>query len=164
MPAKLPWSEQAKGFRAMSLREADYTFIDASWHTTDTLWLTRPGDSHSVGVYWEAGGDRLLQWYVNMQEPLRRTAIGFDSSDLILDLVVAPDLTSWHWKDEDELVLVVDKGWISAERAHELRTEGEQVIDDVRHRRSPFGDGWDQWRPDPTWPKPTIPDNWDQTW
>lgn len=33
---------------------------------------------------------------------MRRTAIGFDTFDLLLDLVISPDLSQWTWKDEDE--------------------------------------------------------------
>jgi hypothetical protein len=43
---------------------------------------------------------QLAHWYVNFQRPMRRTAIGFDTFDLLLDLVIAPDLSRWDWKDE----------------------------------------------------------------
>jgi hypothetical protein len=33
-------------------------------------------------------------WYVNLQESLRRTGSGFDTVDLVLDLVVAPRVTT----------------------------------------------------------------------
>ena len=45
---------------------------------------------------------RFAGWYVNLQKPFRRTARGFETMDLMLDLVVEVD-RSWWWKDEDEL-------------------------------------------------------------
>lgn len=38
------------------------------------------------GVHW---------WYVNFERPLRRTALGFDTFDETLDLVVEADRSSW---------------------------------------------------------------------
>jgi hypothetical protein len=32
---------------------------------------------------------------VNVQELLRRTPFGFDTADNVLDVVIAPDLSSW---------------------------------------------------------------------
>jgi hypothetical protein len=26
----------------------------------------------------------------------------------------------------------------------------------------PFSDGWENWRPDPAWPLPVLPDGWAQ--
>ena len=27
---------------------------------------------------------------------------------------------------------------------------------------TPFEEGWENWRPDPDWPLPMIPEGWDQ--
>jgi hypothetical protein len=40
----------------------------------------------------------MLQ-HVNFQEPVRRTTLGFDTVDLVLDLVVAADGT---WRADDQ--------------------------------------------------------------
>ncbi|MEW2709540.1 hypothetical protein AB0948_31810 [Streptomyces koyangensis] len=42
-------------------------------------------------------GKDLLPW-----KPARPPEDGFDTLDLTVDLVVAPDLTGWEWRDEDE--------------------------------------------------------------
>ncbi|MFE1383538.1 DUF402 domain-containing protein [Streptomyces sp. NPDC058740] len=63
----------------------------------------RPGSaSNAFFVPDNAGGRQLRNWYVNFEHPTRRTEDGFDTFDLTVDLVVAPDLTHWEWKDEDE--------------------------------------------------------------
>ena len=33
---------------------------------------------------------------------MARTPIGFDYLDRLLDIEIAPDLSRWKWKDEDE--------------------------------------------------------------
>ena len=54
------------------------------------LQLQRPGDMHAVWrLLARAGAASSRAWYVNLQEPFRRTAIGFDTQDLELDLVVS---------------------------------------------------------------------------
>ncbi|MCM2579620.1 DUF402 domain-containing protein [Streptomyces sp. MTZ3.1] len=40
------------------------------------------------------GAHRLQCWYVNFEHPARRTGLGFDTLDLVVDLVIAPDLNS----------------------------------------------------------------------
>lgn len=38
-------------------------------------------------------------WYINFQRPYVRTAMGVETFDLLVDIVVRPDLT-WTWKGE----------------------------------------------------------------
>jgi hypothetical protein len=64
------------------------------WHSSHLLILYRPGDAHSVSLFWREVDWMLEYWCVNLEEPWRRTAVGFDSWDQVLDIVVAPDL-SW---------------------------------------------------------------------
>ena len=52
----------------------------------------------STWVFWEGRERNLDCWYINLQEPYRRTLDGIDSQDLELDFVVAPD-GSWRKKD-----------------------------------------------------------------
>ena len=43
------------------------------------------------------------RWYVNLEAEWVRTPIGFDTRDLILDVTVADDRSSWCLKDEQEI-------------------------------------------------------------
>ncbi|MFJ4866145.1 hypothetical protein [Streptomyces sp. NPDC088748] len=36
-----------------------------------------------------------------MEGDRSRTGAGFDTFDLTVDLLIAPDLARWEWKDED---------------------------------------------------------------
>jgi uncharacterized protein len=77
-------------------------YEEVVWHTNRALFLRRPGAAHAVGAYWREADGAFVGWYVNLEAPERRTPLGIDTWDHVLDLVVAPDLTSWRWKDEDE--------------------------------------------------------------
>jgi hypothetical protein len=135
---------------------------DQRWRN-DTVRLMYPGAHHSIWPTWntEAGQRRFTGYYVNMEEPFRRTPIGFDTNDHMLDIVVAPDL-SWQWKDEAIMADRVTQGVYSAEFAAAARAEGERVIEAIEHRKAPFSSGWDRWAPDPTWSIPTLLETWDQ--
>jgi hypothetical protein len=122
--------------------------VDRPWRAPGILQLTRPGAAHSVWVFEHA-------WYVNLQEPLRRTPLGFDTCDQLLDLVRTRD-GKWRWKDERELGAAVERGFLSNEEAAAIRAEGERVI-----AADPFPTGWEDWRPDPSWPAPALPPGWD---
>jgi Protein of unknown function (DUF402) len=80
-------------------------------------------DCKAAYAVWHGEGPDLDGWYVNLQEPFRRTARGIDTMDSVLDIVVARD-GAWRWKDAEEL------------------------------------DDW-QRRPDPAWPMPELPEDWD---
>ena len=59
------------------------------------LQLWPAGAAHAIWLF-------ATSWYVNLQEPFRRTAGGVDTADQLLDLVRTKD-GEWRWKDEDEL-------------------------------------------------------------
>ena len=108
------------------------------------------------------GQTRLRCWYVDLQEPLRRTVVGFDTMDNLLDIVISPDLSEWQWKDEDEFQEAVAIGVYSAEEARAIRAEGERAIELLRAGQPPFCDGWDKWSPPVEWQIPQLPDGWDK--
>src|SRR5688572_30696451 len=109
----------------------------------DTLRLMIPGRAHSVSMSWErqAGARRLLKYFVNMEEPCRRTAVGFDTQDHTLDIEVSPALT-WRWRDEEELANHVAAGFYTPELAAAARAEGQRVIEAVLSREHECMRGW----------------------
>ena len=104
---------------------------------------------------------RPRNWYVNLQEPLRRTDVGFDYLDLKLDVIVELD-GSVRWKDEDELAEAIALGLIPVEDEARLRAEGERAVRRIVDREPPFDRDWTTWRPDPAWPAPALPEDWDR--
>jgi hypothetical protein len=135
---------------------------DGVWRDHSVLWLVRPGAAHAIGVFWRGEARDFVGWYGNLQAPLVRTAVGFDSTDHVLDVDIAPD-RSWHWKDEDEFVVAQRCGLISPADELAIRAEGERVIANLEQNAWPFDAGWEHWQPDPAWPIPAIPDGWDTT-
>ena len=84
------------------------------WTRDAASCVARPGRAHSVYVFWGDEGT-LSHWYVNFEQPLRRTPVGFDTFDEKLDLIVMPDGT-YRWKDEDELEQAAAAGLLDARR------------------------------------------------
>lgn len=134
---------------------------DTEWRR-DVLRLMYPDRHHSIWVFWEHedGERRHTAYYVNMEEPFRRTGIGFDTNDHTLDIVVKPDL-QWEWKDEDELAERVEQGVFPADFADFVRAEGERVVQQIEGGSSPFGDGWGEWEPPAEWEAPSLPPEWE---
>ena len=131
---------------------------------TDTLRLMFPERSHSVSLSWgpHAAGRPLLKYFVNLEEPFRRTAVGFDTQDHTLDVEVTPEL-AWRWRDEDELASHVAEGFYTAELAAAARAEGERVIEAIRRRDHECVRGWPEWTPPLDWQVPAFAAGWDTT-
>lgn len=133
---KLPWSG-----------------IDGRWRGDDALILGSPGRAHSIWLFWQ--NRRFAGCYVQLEDPWRPYRFGFDTEDHALDIWIESD-GSWRWKDEDELEVAVDVGFLSREPAAAFRAEGERMIAEW-----PFPTGWEDWRADPSWPVPSLPGNWE---
>jgi hypothetical protein len=131
---------------------------DVTWKRTNVVRLYSSGDPYSLWLAFDASTWDLAWRYINLEDPWLRTAIGFDSRDVYLDLVAGPDGDEWEWKDENELAWVVEQGRLDARRAAEIRADGERAVEAVRKRGSL--DEWRAWRPDRRWPMPTLPERW----
>lgn len=153
-----PWHEDRGERLARCAASGEWTFRDAEWDV-DILALTREGEWHSVWVSWQPGFEQW-GWYVNLQRPFRRTRIGFETMDFALDVIVAHD-RSWHWKDEDELATFVRRGAFERELAERVREEGLRVVERAERNEPPFSEPWHEWRPDPAWELPELPEGWD---
>ena len=120
-----------------------------------SLRVTRPDDGHSVWLGWDHDWS-FVGWYVNVQRPLTRIPGGFQTMDLTLDAVIAPDL-GWEWKDEDELATLVAAGVFTDEEAATFYLAGRAGVDQVLAGGDPWVHGGQDWRPDPSWAMPTLP-------
>jgi hypothetical protein len=140
----------------------EWGFKDVEWKWGDTLYWVQPGAGHAVHIMWNQVPREFVGWYVNLQEPIRRTRFGFDFMDQDLDIVVKPDACEWHWKDEDVMQQGLDLGIYTATEVQDIRAEGERVVERIRRRAAPFDDCWLDWKPDSGWPVPVLPAGWDQ--
>lgn len=136
-----------------------WSLTDHEWTRGRCLYLLMPDLAHAIHLWWLAPDWRFGGWYINLQEPIRPTALGYDTMDRILDVVIEPDL-SWRWKDEDELDEAIQTGLVTPLQAESIRAEGLRVIRRLEARKPPFCDGWEHWQPDPSWPIPHVPPGW----
>jgi hypothetical protein len=141
-----------------NLARGDWIYTEHTWDVS-SLWILRPGDWHAVWISWSEPGVQL-GWYVNLQFPWRRTSIGIETMDLMLDIVVDPDL-SWRLKDEEEFEEVVRRGIFDEQLAQRVRDEVEDVIRSIESEQGPFGEPWPTWTANPNWPIPSLLDGWD---
>jgi Protein of unknown function (DUF402) len=137
--------------------QADRTWAlrDHVWDSFRALKLINWDEAHSLELFWHAETDDFAGWYVNLQEPLRRSPVGFDTDDLVLDIWIEAGGT-WRWKDEDELEEAVRLGRFTLTEADEIRNEGERVL-----AARPWPTGWEDWHPDSSWTVPALPNGWD---
>ncbi len=88
--------------------------------------------------------------------------MGFDTTDYILDIIIQPDCSAWHWKDEEEFKEAVSIGVFTAEQAQEIRAEGEAVIRQMQQGLPPFRQGWEYWSPPRDWAIHDFSPGWDK--
>jgi hypothetical protein len=146
-PAMLPVDEHGRRIRI----PRDTWELEPAAASNDAICVARPGQRYSIYPHWRDGA--FAYWYVNFEQPLRRSPVGFDTFDEKLDLIVQPD-GSYIWKDEDELEQAAAVGLLDPD---EVRAEAAQVLE-----AWPFPTGWEDWRPDPSWPVPQLPAGWDR--
>ena len=135
-------------------------YEDVVWRRWRRLLLRGPADRHAISLFWDDETDALRFWYIDLVTPLRRTAAGFEFVDHGIDVVVQPDLSSWEWKDADELEWYVEHDRYTRSEADHIRAEGERAVAWLRRERGRYEE-WLSWRPDAGWSVPTLPDGWD---
>ncbi len=113
---------------------------------------------HPVLLFWSIDW-QFKFWYVNLQTPLRRLHRGFASQDMVLDIVVQPDMT-WDWKDCDEFEALIAKPFFSREEEYAVKDASDRMVAAIENRGAPFCDGWEDWRPDENWLVPCLTDDW----
>ena len=132
-----------------------------SWAGHGVLQLQRPGSMESVWVFWDGPDRELDGWYVNIQEPVRRSSIGFDTPDLELDIVIELD-GSWRFKDDEQLEEWIERGRWTEDEVAGIRAEGARIGGELDAGRRWWSDDWAAWEPDPAWPLPTVPEGWER--
>jgi hypothetical protein len=142
----------------------NWVLRDAVWESySPDIRLAIPGEPYSIFLFRNEGDKSLRYWYVNLEDagaPMHRTARGFDATDLLLDLIIEPNLRDFRWEDEDELQEAVEIGLVTPEKARSLYAKGEEVRQLLTSGKSVFNE-WQHWLPDPSWKKPVLPEGWD---
>lgn len=129
------------------------------WIGHGTLIVSRPGDAYAVWHFWTGDDRRFSCWYLNLQEPVRRTAIGYDTQDHELDLVVLPDVR-WSFKDDELMEQRVREGRYSVAEVAAIRAQGRELAAMVDAGTTWWDPVYTSWSPDPAWGPPTLPPGW----
>lgn len=155
------WMPVGTALRRIDLADRSRAIPDEPWRLS-VLRLMQPGKPYSIWQFWSAPPEhRFLGWYVNLEAPYARTAIGVDTTDDVLDVVVSADLT-WRWKDEQHVEQWIAAGVYTAEEFARIYDNGRQAIADVEARRFPFDGSLLDWRPEEHWGIPEIHPQWDR--
>jgi len=115
-----------------------------AWEGHGVLMLQRPGELHAVWVFWQGPERAFHGWYVNLQEPFRRTAEGYDTQDLELDIWVPAEGT-WVLKDDELLDLRIREGRFTQDQARATRREAVRITAELDAGRRWWDDGWADW-------------------
>jgi hypothetical protein len=121
-----------------------------AWQGNGMLMLQRPGEAYAVFVFWHGEEREFESWYLNLQEPFRRTELGYDTQDHELDLILHLDGTV-ELKDEELLEVRVQEGRFTQAQAHAIRAEGARIEAELAVRGHWWDAWWALWEPDPAW-------------
>jgi hypothetical protein len=149
------------GKRRWDFKDADWELAPFRWSTQRLLILMEPDKFYSIRLFWQAATGTFLGYYVNFQLPVTRSHCGLDSLDLELDITIHPDL-SFEWKDLDDYQKGIAAGIILPEWIDEIESAKREVFGKLEKRLYPFDGAWLDWRPNPNWPAPTLPKDWDK--
>jgi Protein of unknown function (DUF402) len=129
------------------------------WHGNGTLMVQRPGDHHAVWHFWTGEERTFACWYVNLQAAAARTAIGYDTQDFELDLVVFPDGT-WVVKDLELMEARVAEGRFTGELVRWVLDLGEALVADLASGHRWWDPAWAEWEPPAAWRDTRLPVGW----
>ena len=131
------------------------------WTGQHHVWSSLPGEAASIWTIWSSPDWIHVGWKVNPELPLKRTPIGFDTTDHVLDAVTSADLSSWQLKDEDELAVAIDLGLFTSAEGDRIRQEAQRIASECVTSRRRQLQAWAAWRPPAGWKLPALPENWE---
>jgi protein associated with RNAse G/E len=149
------------GKRRWDFKHKDWQLENFTWHTNRLLFILEPEKYYSTIYYWNHTSNQFLFYYINFQIPFRKGECNLDTLDLDLDLVIHPNFPL-EWKDLDDYQKAIDHGIISDEWSMEIEKAKQDVLDKLERRQYPLNGAWVDWKPDPTWPIPALPGNWNK--
>lgn len=148
------------GNRRWDFKNSNWNLEKYIWQTNRLLLIFEPEKFYSTVYFWNNVSHEFLCYYINFQEPFRRSAYSVDTLDLDLDIIIRPDL-SFEWKDEDDYQKAIDDGVIFPEWIQGIEEAKKEVFDKLEKRQYPFDGHWLNWMPDPAWSPPRLPAGWD---
>jgi len=153
----------------------EFGFVDGHWPTPDgahpwfgrgvweghgCLMVQRPGDHLAVWHFWDGPDREFVCWYLNLQTNFVRTAKGYDTQDLELDIIVFPD-GSHVLKDAEVLDDRVAEGRFSSELVDWIRSYGADLVGRLETGGPWWDQTWANWTPPSDWVDPQLPTSWE---
>jgi hypothetical protein len=133
----------------------------ACWQGHGVLVLRRPDEAYSVWHFWDGPERTFAGWYLNLEEPFRRTSVGYDTQDLELDVWI-PVGEPWRFKDEEQLAERVREGRYTEEQAAATRALGHELGAMLDRGERWWDERWASFVPDPAWRAPVFPSGWEE--
>lgn len=149
------------GRRRWHFMKEDWQLAKYTWQTNRLLLIFEPEKYYSTVLFWNQASNEFLCYYINFQLPFQRNLCALDTLDLDLDLIVRPDFT-YEWKDEEDYQKAIEHGIISREWIQSIEAAKPEILEKLEKRYYPFDGSWLNWMPDPDWPAPKLPENWDK--
>ena len=150
-----------KGSRRWEYKNRFWELKKYLWHTSRALYVLEAKKYYVTSFVWDDKNNQLLYRYVNFQLPFQRSHCGIDTLDLELDIIITPDL-GWKLKDEAVYQTAINHGVIFPEWTKAVDRTKVEVLDKLDKRLYPFDGSWLDWKPDPKWKPPVLPENWDK--
>ena len=159
--AECLWPHTREGIE-IRIPTQEWVLERGPWSSSDVLFLVQPGTGYTAVGHWD-DHSRFDRWKINLEQPMRRTPLGFDYLDQLLDIVVSADRSRWYWRDEDEVHQAQALGIYTAEHVRELYELGKRALQDLLTNKPPFDGNWENWKSNPAWHVPMdLPPGWDQ--
>jgi predicted RNA-binding protein associated with RNAse of E/G family len=149
------------GQRRWSFVDHEWKLAKYTWQTNRLLLIFEPEKYYSIILFWNHTSNDFLYYYVNFQLPFKRNLSAVDTLDLDLDLIIHPDF-SYEWKDIEDYQNAIAHGLILSEWSSAIETATDEVMGRLEKRQYPFDISWLDWKPDPDWQPPRLPQNWDK--
>ena len=149
------------GKRWWDFKNADWNLAKYVWHTNRLLIILEKDKYYSTMFFWNHETSKFLCYYINFQRPYERNFGGIDTLDLDLDIVIDPDF-SIEWKDEEDYQTAIGHGLIIPEWVQGIDSARPEILNRLKKRQYPFDGSWLDWKPDPGWEPPKLPENWDK--
>ncbi|WP_431924082.1 hypothetical protein [Nonomuraea jabiensis] len=144
------------------LQDTDEYFVVAGWpglkSLASTTWITsflNGGSRRGQTIDELASGRWELGWWT-WRGTIVRSWYGIDTFDLLLDLIVEPDLSRHRWKDEDEYRHGRRLGLIDDQVHRHVSAARDEVVGLVETGQGPFACDWSAPAHE-LWQTPTLP-------
>ena len=122
-----------------------------AWQGHGVLMLQRPGEAHAIWVFWHGPAREFTGWYVNLQEPFRRTRAGLRHAGPRARHLGAGRAAAGNGRMRTCSRNASAKAGYTPEQVEETWAEGRRVVAELEAGRRWWDPWWALWEPDPAW-------------